>query len=126
MLDENGNAVEGLDVLDDESNLITHGINDIPADLDMWDKENKKVGLAVQCKKKKKKKGIQIVSQHLSRICDVIESKNTLTFKSYDKLRCSIEEVMDVVQGIAERENDIDILKCATEYFLKDHIKRYL
>jgi hypothetical protein len=55
----------------------------------------------------------------LSRICDVIESKNTLTFKSYDKLRCSIEEVMDVVRGIAERENDIDILKCATEVFLK-------
>jgi aryl carrier-like protein len=54
MLDENGNAVEGLDVLDDESNLITHGIDDIPADLDMWDKENKKVGLAVQCKKKKR------------------------------------------------------------------------
>jgi hypothetical protein len=53
MLDENGNVVEGLDVLDDESNLITHGIDDIPAYLDTCDKGNKKVGLTVQCKKER-------------------------------------------------------------------------
>jgi hypothetical protein len=117
MLDENGNVVEGLDVLDDESNLNIHGIDDIPADLDTRGKRNKKIGLTVQCKKRKK--GVQNVSQHLSRICDVIESKNTMTSKSYDKLGCSIEEVMDIVRGIVERENDIDILKCATEVFLK-------
>ena len=55
----------------------------------------------------------------MSRICNVIKSKNTVTFKSYDKPRCNIEEVMDVVRGIAERENDIDILKFVTEVFLK-------
>jgi hypothetical protein len=112
MLDENGNVVEGLDALDDESNLNTHGIDDILTDLNTRDKGNKKISLTVQCKKRKKE--IQIVSQHLSCICDVIESKNTVTSKSYNKLGCSIEEVMDVVWGIAERENDIDILKCAT------------
>jgi hypothetical protein len=112
MLDENGNVVEGLDALDDESNLNTHGIDDILADLNTRDKGNKKIDLTVQYKKRKK--GIQIVSQHLSCICDVIESKNTVTSKSYNKLGCSIEEVMDVVWGIAERENDIDILKYAT------------
>ena len=117
MLDENGNVVEGLDALDDESNLNTHGIDDIPANLNVWAKGNKKVGLTVQCKKRNK--GVQIVSQHLRRICDVIENRNTVTFKSYDKLGCSIEEVMDVVREIAERENDIDILKCATKVFLK-------
>jgi hypothetical protein len=68
---------------------------------------------------RKEIKGVQIISQHLSRICDVIESKNTVTFKSYDKLRCSIKEVIDVVRGIAERENDINIFKCATDVFLK-------
>ncbi|XP_059442180.1 uncharacterized protein LOC132174560 [Corylus avellana] len=117
MLNEDDNVVEGLDVLDDEPNLNTHGIDDIPADLDTRDKGNKKFGLAVQCKKRKK--GVEIVSQHLSRICDVIESKNTMTSKSYDKPGCNIEEVMDVVRGIAERKNDIDILKFATEVFLK-------
>jgi hypothetical protein len=54
MLDENGNVVEGLDAFDDKSNLNTHGINDIPTDLDTRDKGNKKVGLTVQCKKRKK------------------------------------------------------------------------
>jgi hypothetical protein len=103
--------------LDDESNLNTHGIDDIPADLDTRDKRNKKFGLAVQCKKRNK--GVQIISQHLNYICDVIENKNTVTSKNYDKLGCNIEEVMDVVRGIAERENDIDILKFATEVFLK-------
>jgi hypothetical protein len=68
---------------------------------------------------KKRKKGVQIVSQHLSHICDVIESRNTVTSKSYNKPGCNIEEVMDVVRGIVERENDIDILKFATEVFLK-------
>ena len=32
MLDENDNIVEGLHVLDDEQNLNTHGIDDIPAE----------------------------------------------------------------------------------------------
>ncbi|XP_059451081.1 uncharacterized protein LOC132181867 [Corylus avellana] len=95
MLDEDDNVVEGLDVLDDEPNLNTHGINDIPANLDTRDKRNKKFGLAVQCEKRKK--GVQIVSQHLSRICDVIKSKNTVTSRSYNKPGCNIEEVMDVV-----------------------------
>jgi hypothetical protein len=117
MLDENGNVVEGLDALDDESNLNTHGIDDIPADLDTWDKGNKKIGLIVQCKKRNK--GVQIVCQHLSHICDIIESKNTVTSKSYNKLGCSFEEVMDVVREITKRENNIDILKCAIEVFLK-------
>jgi hypothetical protein len=102
---EDDNVLEGKDVLDDKQNLNTHGIDDIPTDLD-------KFGLAVQCKKRKK--GVQIVSQHLSRICDVIKSRNTMTSKSYDKLGCNIEEVMDVVRGIAERENNINILKFAT------------
>ncbi|XP_059446472.1 ABC transporter G family member 3-like [Corylus avellana] len=124
MVDEDGNILEGLDVLDDKPNLNTHGIDDIPTDLDTRDKENKKFGLAVQCKNRKKR--VQIVSQHLSRICDAIESKNTVTSKSNDKPGCNIEEVMDVVWGIAERENDIDILKFAAEVFLRDHIERCL
>ena len=53
--DEDDNVLEGEDVLDDEPNLNTHGIDDIPANLDTRDKGNKKFGLAVQCKKKKKK-----------------------------------------------------------------------
>jgi predicted RNA-binding protein Jag len=71
----------------------------------------------VQCKKRKK--GVQIVNQHLSRICDVIESRNTVTSKSYNKLGCNIEKVMDVIRVIAERGNNIDILKFATNVFLK-------
>jgi hypothetical protein len=62
----------------------------------------------------RKEKRVQIVSQDLSRICEVIKSKNTVTSKSYDKPRCNIKEATDVVWGIAERENDIDILKFAT------------
>ncbi|XP_059431558.1 uncharacterized protein LOC132165070 [Corylus avellana] len=115
--DEDDNVLEGEDVLDDEPNLNTHIIDDILADLDTQAKGNKKFGLAVQCKKRKK--GVQIVGQHLSRICDVIENKNAVTSKSYDKPGCNIEEVMDVARGIAKRENDIDILKFATEIFLK-------
>jgi hypothetical protein len=34
MLDENCNVVESLDALDNESNLNTHGIDDISTDLD--------------------------------------------------------------------------------------------
>jgi hypothetical protein len=55
----------------------------------------------------------------LNRIYDVIESKNIVTSKSYDKPECNIEEAMNVVRGISERENDINILKFATEIFLK-------
>jgi hypothetical protein len=113
--DENGNVLEYEDVLDDEPNLNICGIDDIAVDLNIWNKGNKKFDLMVQCKKIKK--GIHIISQHLNRICDVIESKNTITFKSYDKPRYNIEEVIDVVWGIAE--NDIDIIKFATEVFLK-------
>jgi hypothetical protein len=54
IFDEDDNVVKGLDVLDDESNLNTHGIDDIPADLDMCDKINKKFGLTIKCKKRKK------------------------------------------------------------------------
>ena len=43
----------------------------------------------------------------------------TVTSKSYNKPGCNIEEIMDVVREIVERENDIDILKFATEVFLK-------
>jgi hypothetical protein len=100
MFDEDDNVVEGLDVLDDEPNLNTRGIDDIPFDLATRDKRNKKFGLAVKCNKKKKR--VQIVSQYMGRICDVIESKNTVTSKPYNKLGCNIEEVMDVVIGIAE------------------------
>jgi hypothetical protein len=125
MLDENDNVVKGLDALDDKSNLNTYGIDDIPTDLDTRDKGNKNIGLTVQCKKRNK--GVQIVSQHLSRICDVIESKNIVTSKSYNKLECSIEEIIDVVRGIAKRENDISILKCATKVFLKrSHRKMFV
>jgi hypothetical protein len=42
-----------------------------------------------------------------------------VTSKRYDKPGCNIEEVMDVVWGITERENDIDILKFAMKVFLK-------
>jgi hypothetical protein len=55
----------------------------------------------------------------LIRICDVIESKNIVISKSYNKLSGSIEKVIDVVRGIAERENDINIFKYATNVFLK-------
>jgi hypothetical protein len=41
-----------------------------------------------------------------------------VTSENYDKPECNIEEVIDVVRGIAERENDINILKFATEVFL--------
>jgi hypothetical protein len=109
--------------LDNELNLNTHSIDDIPINLDMRNKGNKKFDIAVQCKKRKK--GVQIISQHLSRICDVIERKNIVTSKNYDKPECNIEEVMDV-QGIVERENDIDILSLQWRYFLRDHIERYL
>jgi hypothetical protein len=51
--DEDGNGLEGEDVLDDEPNLNTYGIDDIPANLDTRGKGNKKFGLAVQCKKRK-------------------------------------------------------------------------
>jgi hypothetical protein len=71
--DKEDNVLEGEDILDDELNLNTHGIDNIPTDLDIRDKGNKKFGIAVQCKKRKK--GVQIVSQHLSRICDVIKSR---------------------------------------------------
>jgi hypothetical protein len=36
--DEDDNVLEGEDVLDDEQNLNTHGIDDIPANLDIRDK----------------------------------------------------------------------------------------
>ena len=39
--DEDDNVVESLNVLDDEPNLNTHGIDDIPADLDTQDKKIK-------------------------------------------------------------------------------------
>jgi hypothetical protein len=51
IFDEDDNVVEGLDVLDDKSNLNTHGIEDIPADLDTRDKRNKKFGLAFNVRK---------------------------------------------------------------------------
>jgi hypothetical protein len=124
MLNKDDNVVEGLDVLNDKPNLNTHGIDDIPADLDTWDKGNKKFGFAVQYKKIKKR--VQIISQHLSRICNVIESRNIVTSKNYDKLGYNIEEIMDIVRGIAERKNDIDILKFATEVFLKRSHKEML
>jgi hypothetical protein len=38
-----------------------------------------------------------------------------MTFKSYDKLGCNIKEVMDVIRRIAEKENDIYILKFEIE-----------
>jgi hypothetical protein len=44
---EDDNVLEGKDVLDDKQNLNTHGIDDIPTDLD-------KFGLAVQCRKERK------------------------------------------------------------------------
>jgi hypothetical protein len=120
-LDEDDNALlEGLCSLDEEPNLNTHGIDDIPAalDLDTKDKGKRKVGPLVQGKKRNK--GVQFVSQHLiSRICEAIESKSTMTSMSYDKPGCGIKEVMDVVRRIAESENDIDILKFVTEVFLK-------
>jgi hypothetical protein len=52
--DEDDNILEVEDILDDELNLNTHGIDDIPTDLDTRDKGNKKFGIAVQCKKRKK------------------------------------------------------------------------
>lgn len=60
-----------------------------------------------------------MISQHLSHICDVIESRSTMISKSYDKPECSIEEVIDVVWGIAKRENDIVILRIAIKVFRK-------
>jgi hypothetical protein len=54
MLNKDDNVVEGLDVLNDKPNLNTHGIDDISTDLNMRDKRNKKSGLAVQFKKRKK------------------------------------------------------------------------
>jgi hypothetical protein len=53
--DEDNNVLEGEDILDDELNLNTHGIDDIPSDLDTWDKGNKKFDITVQCKKKKER-----------------------------------------------------------------------
>jgi hypothetical protein len=122
--DEDGNVLEGENVLDDEPNLNIYGIDDIPADLDMRDKENKKFGLVVQCKKRKK--GVQIVKQHLSCICDVIESKNIMTSKSYDKPGCNIEEVMNVVWGLLKEKMTLTSLSLQQRYFLKDHIERCL
>jgi hypothetical protein len=42
-----------------------------------------------------------------------------VTSKSFDKPGYNIEEVINVVWGIAKRENNIDILKFATKVFLK-------
>jgi hypothetical protein len=42
-----------------------------------------------------------------------------VTSKSYDKPGCNIEDAINVVRGISKRENDIDILKFATDVFLK-------
>jgi hypothetical protein len=50
--DEDDNILEGEDVLDDELNLNTHGIDDIPVNLDTRNKGNKKFGIVVQCKKR--------------------------------------------------------------------------
>jgi hypothetical protein len=69
--DKDDNVLKGEDVLDDEPNLNTHGIDNIHVDLDTQDKGNNKFDLAIQCKERKK--GIQIASQHLSRICDVMK-----------------------------------------------------
>jgi hypothetical protein len=126
MFDEDDNALlEGVGDLDDELNLNTHTIDDIPTDLDVGDKGNKKVGYIVQSKKRKK--GVQIVSQHLSHICDVIESKSTMTSKSYDKLGCSIEKVIDVIWEIVKRENDIDIIRFVTDvFFTRSHIEMFV
>jgi hypothetical protein len=50
-----------------------------------------------------------------------------MTSKSYDKPECNIKEVMDVVRRIAERENDINILKFPTEVFFKrSHRKMFV
>jgi hypothetical protein len=38
---------------------------------------------------------------------------------SYDKLGCSIKNVMDSVWGIAKKENNINIFKFATKVFIK-------
>jgi hypothetical protein len=40
MFSKDDNVVEHLDVLDDELNLNTHGIDDIPTDIDTRDKRN--------------------------------------------------------------------------------------
>jgi hypothetical protein len=96
--DEGNDAVlEGSGDLDDESNLSAH-------ECSMCDR--------------KRKKEVQIVSQHLSRMCDILESRSTMPSKRPDKLGCSIEEVMNVVRGIAEIENDIDMLMIASEVLL--------
>ena len=121
MFDEDDNVVEGLDVLDDEPNLNTRDIDDIPTDLDMLDKRNKKFGLAVQCKKRKK--GVQIVSQHLSRICDTIESRNTVTSMSYNKLGC---DLWMLFQGLLKEKMTLTSLSLQQRYFLRDHIERCL
>lgn len=96
---DEGNDVllEGLGDLDDELGLSARGCS--------------------MCDRKRKKE-VQIFSQHLSRMCDILESRSTMASKRSDKLGCSIEEVMDVVRGIAEIENDTDMLMIASEVLL--------
>jgi hypothetical protein len=96
---DEGNDVllEGLGDLDDELGLSARGCS--------------------MCDRKRKKE-VQIFSQHLSRMCDILESRSTMSSKRSDKLGCSIEEVMDVVRGIAEIENDTDMLMIASEVLL--------
>ena len=62
----------------------------------------------------------------MSHICDVIESKNTMTSKSYDKPGCNIEEVMDVVHGIARREMALTSLSLQQRFFLRYHVEKCL
>jgi hypothetical protein len=53
--DGDGNVLEGEDVLDDEPNLNTHGIDDIPVDLDMRIKKIRSLVLRFNARKERKK-----------------------------------------------------------------------
>ncbi|KAG7960904.1 hypothetical protein I3843_10G150900 [Carya illinoinensis] len=87
---------------------------DIHADLDTQMKESKRVTPTIQ--DRKKKKGIQIFDQHFTHLCDVLEK--WVTTSSSDKPGRNIDEVMAVVQELAEIENDYEFFKEASEVLL--------
>jgi hypothetical protein len=58
MLNKYDNVVKCLNVLNDESDFNTHCINNISVDLNTRDKGNKKFGLTVEWKKRKKEVSI--------------------------------------------------------------------
>ena len=122
--EDNNEFLHDLGNFDDDIDPIALGNDDTQVDFNNHNVRKNNIIPKVQ--DRKRKKWVQIFSQHLDRICDVLQSRNAMASKSSDKIGCSIDEVMDVVRGIVDGENDIDILMTASEYSLQNHIEKCL